>query len=558
MHLNNDAGSSLDSALLRIENEKAASGTGVQIENSGTASSKWDIIVPGSSTDLRIKGNGSDHVTIQNDGDVGIGTSSPTVTLDVDGDAIFNESGAAKDFRIESDANTHQFYVDGTNNEIGVNTSTPASTIDIQGSMGLKVNTITSATTLDQTHNVVLCNTGAYTVTLPPAASNTGRVYSIKNIDSDCDDITIDGNSTETIDGSETYVLDSYNNVVRIISDGSNWFIINENTVACTAFTGSITGTLTCVSSTDYGTLQVSVAASGVSSTIPYTGGNGGTHSGQTVTSTGVTGLTATLSSGTFASGAGTLTYTITGTPSGSGTASFSINIGGETCTLDRTVDAAVPNCGTVTFTYNGASVTYGTVLSSTGECWLDRNLGATRVAESSTDHLAYGDLFQWGRADDGHQLITWTNSTTGTAVNGTTSNNVDNPANALFITGTSLNDDWRVNPDDNLWNGESASNNPCPSGWRVPTETEWSAEITSENITNSSSAYSSVLKLLPAGVREYNSGLLNASGSSGRYWSSTVSGTTVNQFNFWSTNLTSTAVYMGRVNALSIRCIKD
>lgn len=100
-----------------------------------------------------------------------------------------------------------------------------------------KVTTITSATTLDNTHNIVLSNTGPYTVTLPAAASNTGRVYSIKNIDSDCDDITIDGNSTETIDGSATYVLDSYNNVVRIISDGSNWFIINENTVVCTAFT---------------------------------------------------------------------------------------------------------------------------------------------------------------------------------------------------------------------------------------------------------------------------------------------------------------------------------
>ena len=96
LHLNNDAGSSLDSALLRIENEKATTGTGVQIENSGTASSKWDIIVPGSSTDLRIKGNGSDHVTIQNDGDVGIGTSSPTVTLDVDGEPYLTKVAQPK------------------------------------------------------------------------------------------------------------------------------------------------------------------------------------------------------------------------------------------------------------------------------------------------------------------------------------------------------------------------------------------------------------------------------------------------------------------------------
>jgi uncharacterized protein (TIGR02145 family) len=76
---------------------------------------------------------------------------------------------------------------------------------------------------------------------------------------------------------------------------------------------------------------------------ISYTGGNGGTHSGQTVTSTGVTGLTATLAAGSFATGAGTLTYNITGTPASSGTATFAINIGGQTCNLTRTVAAPAP-----------------------------------------------------------------------------------------------------------------------------------------------------------------------------------------------------------------------
>ena len=39
-----------------------------------------------------------------------------------------------------------------------------------------------------------------------------------------------------------------------------------------------------------------------------------------------------------------------------------------------------------------------------TGRTWMDRNLGASRVAMSSTDTLAYGDLYQWGRRSDGHQ----------------------------------------------------------------------------------------------------------------------------------------------------------
>jgi uncharacterized protein (TIGR02145 family) len=108
---------------------------------------------------------------------------------------------------------------------------------------------------------------------------------------------------------------------------------------------GTITA-LTCASSTNSGTLTLAVPAASVSSSVPYTGGNGGTHSGQTVNSTGITGLTATLAAGIFAIGAGSLNYTITGTPSSGGTASFALNIGGKTCTLTRTVALPV---GTIT-----------------------------------------------------------------------------------------------------------------------------------------------------------------------------------------------------------------
>ena len=104
---------------------------------------------------------------------------------------------------------------------------------------------------------------------------------------------------------------------------------------------GGITGavsTITCGSATNNGTLTSGTVASGVNSVISYTGGNAGTYSGQTVNSTGVTGLTATLSAGNFTSSTGALTYTITGTPASAGAASFALNIGGQTCTLTRTV----------------------------------------------------------------------------------------------------------------------------------------------------------------------------------------------------------------------------
>ncbi|WP_330444503.1 hypothetical protein [Flavobacterium sp. C4GT6] len=100
---------------------------------------------------------------------------------------------------------------------------------------------------------------------------------------------------------------------------------------------GSVTG-LDCTAVSDYGELREGEPAVNVYSVISYTGGDDAYHNGQTVTSTGVTGLTATLAAGSFVNGSGSLTYTITGTPSSNGTASFAVNIGGQSCTLTRTV----------------------------------------------------------------------------------------------------------------------------------------------------------------------------------------------------------------------------
>jgi hypothetical protein len=218
------------------------------------------------------------------------------------------------------------------------------------------------------------------------------------------------------------------------------------------------------------------------------------------------------------------------------------------------------PTCGgSVTFTYNGASVTYGTVASA-GKCWLDRNLGATQVATSSTDHLSYGDLFQWGRGADGHQRITWTNATTGTAVNGTTAtlSSTDTPVNAHFTTISNIsgNLDWRSPQNDNLWQGVNGINNPCPSGYRLPTETELDAERSSWSSQYSTGAFASPLKLPVSGYRNYTNGLLYGVGSEGRYWSSTVSITNSRLLAF---NSNGTLMYANyRAIGRAVRCLKD
>jgi uncharacterized protein (TIGR02145 family) len=102
--------------------------------------------------------------------------------------------------------------------------------------------------------------------------------------------------------------------------------------------------TLDCSNPTHAGTLSSGTAASGVSTTLSYTGGNAGVQFGASAASTGVTGLTATLAASTIANGSGDLVFTITGTPSSEGTASFTFTVAGQTCTFTRNVTAFVPN----------------------------------------------------------------------------------------------------------------------------------------------------------------------------------------------------------------------
>ena len=56
-------------------------------------------------------------------------------TLGVNGAAIFNESGADKDFRVESDGNANMLFVDGGNNKIGIGTASPSEVLEVVGTV---------------------------------------------------------------------------------------------------------------------------------------------------------------------------------------------------------------------------------------------------------------------------------------------------------------------------------------------------------------------------------------------------------------------------------------
>ncbi len=194
----------------------------------------------------------------------------------------------------------------------------------------------------------------------------------------------------------------------------------------------------------------------------------------------------------------------------------------------------------------------------TTGKIWMDRNLGASQVATSSTDEDAYGDLYQWGRGTDGHEK-----RNSGAT---TTLSTGDTPGHTEFIIGANANNnnwDWRSTANDNLWQGVAGANNPCPSGYRIPTKAEWDAEIATWATKDKAGAIGSILKLPAAGSRggDATNGTTTISyaGDRGFYWSSTVS--TVEggkSYKLMFNTNANTSWTEFRYFGLSVRCIKD
>ena len=408
---------------------------------------------------------------------------------------------------------------------------------------------------------------------------------------------------------------------------------------------GSIS-TLTCSSAVVSGNLTSDQPASGVSASVPYTGGNGGTHSGQTVTSTGVEGLTATLASGNFASGAGNLVYAITGTPSAYGPAVFALNIGGQNCNLVLTVQAgaysgtiSTLSCscpkitGTLKNSQPAASITAGiSYTAGNGGSYGSQVVASTGVTGLYATVTAGN--FNTGSGELNY-AISGTPSTSGTAnfaisiagKNCTLSMTVasSDPLCRAKISATEYKNfmcynlgaantaadpftpSWEINgsywqwgvlaqatagpsgPDlasandgavpgwsnvaasNTAWqNGTKTANDPCPSGYRVPTSTDW-ANVMANNtlyyrgagLPASATNYGFGLQVgeelfLPAaGNRLSSTGALQSRGLGGSYWSSTSFGAGNAWFlDFWKCG--NGVAHFDRRYGFPIRCIAE
>ena len=205
------------------------------------------------------------------------------------------------------------------------------------------------------------------------------------------------------------------------------------------------------------------------------------------------------------------------------------------------------------------SAVPFATVVSpDTTKVWMSRNLGAIQDCISSTDAACYGDLYQWGRNDDGHELRT-------SSVTRTLATSITPETNTFIQDAPAPFHDWAsVDNGGTLrtaaW-ANNGANDICPTGFSVPTKAELDADTTSATTTrviNSATAFSSFLKIPVAGFRDRTStnGGLDDVGSAAHLWNRSASGSDGSSFyvGAGSAQFTSNNRAYGR----SVRCVKD
>ena len=147
------------------------------------------------------------------------GEEGGSATTDLPADVVFSVSGS----------------MDGNNNIVLGGDVIISGSIKAEGSTELRnlkagIRDVGSSTTVLQTDYVLRCiQNSAITISLPPKATSEGMILIFKDAlgTAASNNITIDPDSAETIDGSSSYIINTNKSSVTLICDGINgWMII--------------------------------------------------------------------------------------------------------------------------------------------------------------------------------------------------------------------------------------------------------------------------------------------------------------------------------------------
>lgn len=150
--------------------------------------------------------------------------TSFTAGVTTDGEVVFNELGAAVDFRVEGDTEPNLLFVDGSADFIGIGTNAPTVELDLVGSLAVSVDAditgdLTAATYNGYTDNELLQDDKSETTIFVKNALIDGTTGSFTGNNSDFDGGgTIDGTFSASTDG-KFYTTTEYKYVASTSSD---------------------------------------------------------------------------------------------------------------------------------------------------------------------------------------------------------------------------------------------------------------------------------------------------------------------------------------------------